>query len=346
MSVKSKINECKYKISFCLKNYFHPDKLIKCKNNKSKEINTLIYQQTSGIEGLFSSVATILGYFDYCKKHKINLIIDMKNYKNSSLSNNEVGIVNAWNYYYQELSPISLDEAYKNNYYLKPNTTIFGLKYLRWVPRWFIKLSKHRAKIEFPTTVDYIYDKKKFLKYCGYYNDSFKLSSDVIEYVEKEYSSLFPNNQKVLGIVYRSTDYTQAKPFGHHIQPTDEELINQIKIFLDKYDYKFIYLASDSEHIVHIINNRFQNIKIITNKRVYYDKYDFKNTNLANTTVEGATEFFRNISYFSSINLVSRCDSLIAGLCCGSQLALIMNNNKYEYVHLFNLGYYGIKGKF
>ncbi|MDR0507244.1 MAG: hypothetical protein LBH32_10600 [Dysgonamonadaceae bacterium] len=49
---------------------------------------------------------------------------------------------------------------------------------------------------------------------------------------------------------------------------------------------------------------------------------------------------FAGISYLSSICLLSRCNALIAGNCGGSAAALYINNFKYEYWHLFNLGLY------
>lgn len=52
---------------------------------------------------------------------------------------------------------------------------------------------------------------------------------------------------------------------------------------------------------------------------------------------------FGNLSgleYLSSIILLSRCTALVGGNCGGTLGALFFNDEKYEFVHVFNLGLY------
>lgn len=46
------------------------------------------------------------------------------------------------------------------------------------------------------------------------------------------------------------------------------------------------------------------------------------------------------LEYLSSIILLSRCTALVGGNCGGTLGALFFNDEKYEFVHVFNLGLY------
>ena len=46
------------------------------------------------------------------------------------------------------------------------------------------------------------------------------------------------------------------------------------------------------------------------------------------------------IEYMSSIDLVSKCDYLVTGLCGGSQMAIYRNGNTYKYSYIFDKGVY------
>ena len=52
--------------------------------------------------------------------------------------------------------------------------------------------------------------------------------------------------------------------------------------------------------------------------------------------------YLRGADYFIALNALSKCDSLIAGMCTGTRLALKLNKNNYNHTYIFNLGKYGI----
>jgi len=50
----------------------------------------------------------------------------------------------------------------------------------------------------------------------------------------------------------------------------------------------------------------------------------------------------RGEDYWIVLNILSSCNSIIAGQCGGTDVALTLNNNQYENVYLFDLGRYGM----
>ena len=166
------------------------------------------------------------------------------------------------------------------------------------------------------------------------------------EYLQKEEKNIFKPNQRVIGVLCRGTDYTANKPKGHPVQPKVEEVIELAKIKMKEYDCPYIYLATEEKRIEEKFEEEFPG-KILTNKRNYYDEfYNIRKTkgnqariSLVNFERENDS-YYKSLEYISSINLLSKCNLLIGGSTGGTRMALVLNNDRYEYVNLFNKGLY------
>lgn len=174
------------------------------------------------------------------------------------------------------------------------------------------------------------------------YQDFVMLNHDTQQYVEKEYDS-FIAGKNVMGVLCRGTDYIKKKPYGHPIQPDPNEVIALVKQKMIDLNLEYIYLATEEYRIVKQFEAEFPG-KIIVNQRTYYDEI-FEQMNYSEIyQVQFHREndlYWKGLEYLSSIWLLSRCDALIAGNCGGSTSALYLNNGKYKYWYLFNLGMYG-----
>ena len=159
------------------------------------------------------------------------------------------------------------------------------------------------------------------------YKDYIKPKPEILDYAEAEYDSIIRNKGKVLGVLLRGTDYIAKKPYNHHIQPDMDSVLEKINEYKEKYNWDYIYLATEDGKYEEILNEKYPG-KILTNKR----SYDYGE--------EGRDMFQYGLAYFSSMHLLSKCDMLIAGLCGGSQAALLMNQHNYEHVYLFDIGKY------
>lgn len=165
------------------------------------------------------------------------------------------------------------------------------------------------------------------------------------EYVEAEYNKII-KGKRVLGVLCRGTDYTSNKPKGHPVQPAIDEVIRHVSNKINELNCSYIYLATEEEKILKQFMDAFPD-KILTNQRYYYDEfYSIKEKNGDSARISQVhhnrenDNYYKSLEYLSSIYLLSKCDSLIAGNCGGSRAALYLNANKYQYIHLFDYGIY------
>lgn len=169
-------------------------------------------------------------------------------------------------------------------------------------------------------------------------------NDDIQKYIDEEYNKLLLG-KRVLGVLCRGTDYLALKPKGHPVQPTLDEVIEEVKVKMKELNCDYIYLATEELGIDKRFNEEFPG-KIIINKRKYFDDYyklksDGKIVQISQVHFNRENDnYYKSLEYFSSIVLLSKCCGLIAGNCGGSRAALYLNKGKYEYKHLFNKGLY------
>lgn len=177
------------------------------------------------------------------------------------------------------------------------------------------------------------------------YKTFVKPNKETEQYFNNEYE-LIIKGKRVLGVLCRGTDYTANKPKGHPIQPTVDDVIALAKSKMEELNCEWIYLATEEQVIFDRFEKNFPQ-KILVNKRKYFDEfYEIKkdvgeNARISNVHFSRENDsYYKSLEYFSSVNLLSKCTALIAGNCGGSRAALYLNNNEYEFWHLFDLGVY------
>lgn len=323
--------------------YLKLDHIKICRNNPDDNERYLVYKY-EGHVGLMTMILSVLGWLKYADKHGMRLVVDMASGRN--IYRRKDG-ENVWEIYFkqpQSTPPdLSLDDIYsKCNYALCPRVTRQTTMY---DGRFNLARVFAKTLITFPLPRDYKNAQELHDVYCRLYAKYIRFDDSVAEYVRKEQDELLKNKGVVLGVLIRGTDYTQGKPYMHPVQPSPEQVIEEAVRLRETCHWDYIYLATDEYAVEKLFRNTFPD-KCIVNKRAYYDQFDFRNKYLIDVKLERDNdEYLRGLEYLSSMNLLSKCDMLIGGMCGGSQMALIMNNNQYKYVHLFDLGNYGESGK-
>lgn len=194
-------------------------------------------------------------------------------------------------------------------------------------------------KIKFPKPRDYKYNQRMQKRFRTLYNAYIRFVPRVQEYIDEECERILQNKGTVLGVIVRGTDYSQLKPALHPIQPSIEIVLERAEKLLKDKHWDYIYLATEEEENVKKFQEKFPG-RILLNNRCYYDG-DYTNKYICETKNERKNdEYLRNLEYLSSMYILSKCDMLIGGMCGGSQAALLMRQNEYEYLHLFDLGNY------
>ena len=160
------------------------------------------------------------------------------------------------------------------------------------------------------------------------------------KYLDDEYEMII-KGKKVLGCLIRGIEYAKCKLKDHPIQPSVEEFISKIRFVIEEDELDYLYLATEDESIAKRVKEAFGSM-VLENKRQYYDDRFRNNEYLTSKETYNREDgaFLKGLEYFSSINLLSKCDSFVAGLCGGSQAAEFFNGNQYKTNYLFDKGVY------
>ena len=308
-------------------NYIFADRIKYHKNNPDSTEKYLILQKAE-YTGLMTHMLASLGWLKYALENGYTLIINTSGENN--IYNN--GSENTWEIFYEQpMISESVDNAFvqrimqSENFAIAHNSTRYNLTYSRYVPRRLINIFK--PTILFPKANDFVRDEKSQFYWEKLYSKYIHFQPKIEEYVNNEFNQILKDKGKVLGVLVRGTAYRDGKPYNHHIQPEMDDLIKKIDEFKEKYNWDYIYLATEEKKYELMLKEQYPE-RILTNKREYGKVITERHGHQA------------GLEYLSSMYLLSRCNMLVAGLCGGSQAAVLMNQHKYEHVYLFDIGKY------
>ena len=188
-----------------------------------------------------------------------------------------------------------------------------------------------------------IYSPKMRKLWGALYHHCIQINPETSHYFKQEYDRIFSTHSRILGVICRGTDYLTLKPSGHPVQPSVEEVICYCRKHMEQYSYDAIYLATEERQIRDAFCQAFPDM-ILENKRSYYDDIYYSDKSIQYIKdvqfSRDHNNYWRGLEYFSSINLLSQCTSLIGGNCGGTLAAVFLNNGAYQHTHIFNLGLY------
>lgn len=318
------------------------------KNNKK----ILVYQNRERAPGLMTHVARVLCFSDYAERKGFHLIVDMKSFFNMNLEKDKVGIDNSWEYYYEQPfgDKPTLESVYSSDsYWITPVYRKFLMtsgkmgKDLMSSHLAMFLLKMKRSDFIDSSVLTCLAHPQIYKRCCEVYQKYVRYNRQTQEYVDREYSQLL-RGKRVIGVSIRGTDYSVQRTYGHPIQPEIKDVIEKTRTFMDAYGYDYIYLSCEEYASVKRFEESFPG-KVIINERKFFDHIDFKSSKTGVWAYGFNREndaMLRGLEYLSSINLLSRCNALVAGINTGSQMAYIMNNDQYEHVYFYSLGKYGI----
>ena len=268
--------------------------------------------------GLFAVYNYVVHHLDIADSRGLIPVIDWQHYPNSSmLEDSLVGKENVWDYFWEQPSNISLDEAYRSKNVTMSNGAGKGDLSEIYHPEQIVNTHKLIAK--------YI-----------------RLNKQTALYVDREYRRLHMDTNQVLGVKCRGTDF-KLSPKGHAVVPTADETIAKIedkqqewgkfeKIFLSTEDEdifqrmseyfgdRLIYVQGHTRHRIDELEGKWL-IELYDNKRYQGNKRE------------------NMLEYLTSVYLLARCDALIVP-CVGGALASMRIRGNCEKCFVFELGIY------
>lgn len=267
--------------------------------------------------GLFSLFLTNLVRIDEVVKKGYIPVVDMQNDFNIYLAEDKIGKENAWEYFFEQPAGYSLKDIEKSH------NVIVGSGA---VPEMFPYLD---VKFLMGETGELEYWRKMAQKYI-------RLSKEAKRFVEAEYQRLFKEQDKVLGVKCRGTDYAKGKPKNHPIQPTPVQAVEKAEEIFKERSCTKVFLATEDVEFFEVFSKKFGE-KLITNK-VNYMEYQGGSTGKEEYEQQDGG-YKAGMEYLVTTMLLAKCDCLCAG-CVSATVGALLLTDGYEYTYLFDLGIY------
>jgi hypothetical protein len=190
--------------------------------------------------GIFSNLTFVINHIKIALDMGFIPIVDMQNY--TTIYNEDKKIFNthnSWEYYYEQISPYSLEEVYKSKNIIITSNIFY-------------------SEIDFSYNIT---DKKELLDIFHRYIKVKKNKLKTIQYLKKK---LF-QNKKILGVHFRGTGYKIARnPFP----VTVNQMINKINEILNKENYEKIFLMTEDSYNFKKIKEYYGNKVVSLNTTV------------------------------------------------------------------------------
>lgn len=265
----------------------------------------LVLRMNDYFAGLGGISLTIAGSISYAKKLGYIPVVDMKTHDNQYLEEGEYGKVNTYEKFFKQPCRYSLDDI--------KNANSVSVMYM-FPPNWYSK--KEKNVLSLPKMKEELYE-----KYCN-----FKKKFD---------------DKKVLGVLFRGTDYANLKPYGHSIQPSLHDMIKKVKEKMTEWgDFDLVFLCTEVQEACTCFEDEFGKEKVC-----YYPQQRYKSDTkeyLGSIALNPGGHTEQGKAYWIALNCLASCHSIIAGLCGGTETAMVINNGSYHNSYIFELGRHGI----
>ena len=283
---------------------------------ENKEKCFYIVRRANAKVGLFSLVLTSLGYIKHAVDRGCIPVVDMSNYRNSYAGYGDNN-PNIWEYYFQQPGKYNLEDINQSKKIVLGNGIISD-------------------KVEYPDD-EIAYDDKKLLYWKEVAGQYLKVEDTIARETELIQDKMF-GKSRVLGVLARGTDYINARPYNHPVQPTPEQLMEKIDQVMQAQKCDKIYLATEDSNIYALFQEKYQD-RLFSMDVERFETEGKENINEVRQK-QKRSGYLAGKDYLITILLLSRCHCLVAGNTSGSLGALLLNK-QYDYKYIFNLGVYG-----
>lgn len=192
-------------------------------------------------------------------------------------------------------------------------------------------------------------EKPVYPGWCNWINTEFNeqknaLFEKYVEFTDEVKKSVEKGNKKIqpekcLGLYLRGTDYISLKPGGHPIQPTLEDVAQQIDAILQEEQLENIFLVTEDIRVYEQVKGRYGEKVVILDENEFLTNYKDGEMVLEAVARKGSVEEM-NLLYLTKIILLSQCHSFVGGRTNGSSVANAFNGGRYKRRFVYDIGYY------
>ena len=266
--------------------------------------------------GLFAVINFVIFHLGQAVTYGAEPVVDWQHYPNKYFSDDKkVGKENAWEYFFEQTTNISLEEVYRSKHVIMSNGE--GLP----------NLSEIRDDEKLWETHQLV---KKYIRL----NENTKII------FERECERIGIGRERVLGVKCRGTDFVASRPRGHSIVPDADMTIRVIEEKNKEWGgYSKIYLSTEDANILDEMKKHFGENLFYTEAENFTDIKEGKWLGDLYDEASGEKKREDMCMYIVATYLLASCDALIAP-SVGGTLGAMRIKGKYENKFIFSLGSY------
>ncbi|MCG3774476.1 MAG: hypothetical protein JW395_1299 [Nitrospira sp.] len=269
--------------------------------------------------GLFSNVWHVISHVNKVKKDGWIPVVDMERYTTFYNEPVEInGTFNAWEYYFKQPSPYSLNDAYEG-----ANVVVSGLRPIR-------------PDLDLAFCSEFSGDLNGLSEFI---RANITLAPGAEERLSKVHCELFGEGRSVLGVFSRGSDYSALRPAGHPRQPESVDLIAKTRELIAAWHPDKVFVTTEEQRVVDAFRSAFPGM-VITTDRFFITDYDGQTLVPQIDSKRENGKYLSGLEYLVDIYALSNCHYFLGALTCGSKFALAMNGGRYRDKCILDLGAY------
>lgn len=261
----------------------------------------VIWRENWG-SGFFSNVSHVLCHLKIAAEAGMIPVVDFQNFKTYYNERTAVnGTENAWEYYFQQVSPFSLTEVYESK-----NVFLCSGAY--------------------PPAMSYC-----ITQISGLHDNVYKKYVSLQKHIEEliaEHATKF--HGRVLGVHFRGQEQKIA-PL-HSFPPTEKQMITYADEIIEKYKIEQILLVTEEQSYLDLFVKRYGRRVIDTGS------YRTYNVNAFNLKPREQHRYLLGRDILIDAFLLSRCSGILSSDSNVSEFARFINNGRYEFSYMVENG--------
>lgn len=280
----------------------------------------IIYRSEGGA-GFFSNYFWVLGHVVFARKLGYIPVVDMEHYKTLYSETEPVeGEKNAWNYFFENVGEVSLEDAYASGKYVLGRD-----KYL----------TKYAEKYSIPP---YRFPTDKTLAfYQPYIEKHMKIREEISREFEREWNKKVRPDDHVVGIHIRGTD--MKNDLGHPVPAAVEVYLDKLKKLLaDHPEIHKIFLATDENNIKERFEEEFrQSTYVLFVNEVFRvsDNGETLKTGIHELQVENPRlnhKYLIGKEVLQDAWFLNQCEYLVCGYSNVTNVVMLWNQGRFKQI--------------
>ena len=285
----------------------------------------------SAVPHLLTNYYYVLQLMAYAKENGWIPVVDWENYRLPHSEDDPVnGTRNAWEYYWKQLSPYTLEEVYRSKNVVLSNMNI---------------PSGYLPHLRTPESGLEAYA-KRIVKLGSKYACQVSFNHYVQAYIDAAKRKIFPKGKLVMGVAVRGTAYLTMQTGHHAAQPTLDELVGFVAKYMKLWGADYIFFTNEEEETIEFMRNAFGR-RLLYLPRKRYRGYHIYSDNKPDPTDEDLNPLYvvgqryqTNLDYVTEMVLLSQCDFLLSALSNGVKVALMWGGDKFKQIKIIDKGVY------